>query len=105
MIVVVVRGVSVVEMRCLGLCNCGRVLLLLDTLEFGTPEFLSSFALGDDAFDFVESAIGARRTMFDDIAANLACSAALACLGSTPLNGPIVCVCVVEPRGSSTTLL
>lgn len=57
-------------------------------LQFHTPVFLSSLALGDDTFHFVEPAICTRRTMFNNIAAHLPRSTALAGFRSPTLHRP-----------------
>nr|POE47643.1 hypothetical protein CFP56_00974 [Quercus suber] len=45
-----------------------------------------ALALGDDTFDFVQATVGAGSSVFDDIAAHLPSSAALAGLGCAPLD-------------------
>jgi len=49
---------------------------------------LPALALGHDARDLVQPAVRAGRAVLDDIAADLAGSAALAGLGGPPLDGP-----------------
>jgi len=63
-----------------------------------------SLALGDDAFDLVETAICTGSAVLDDVAADLARPAALTGLGGSPLDGTVVgglCACVAELWGAS----
>jgi hypothetical protein len=53
---------------------------------------LASFRLCDDAFHLVESAVCARRTVFDDITSDFSGSAALTSLGGSPLDGSTLTV-------------
>jgi hypothetical protein len=53
--------------------------------------FPPSFALRDDALDFIESAIGTGDATLDNIAPHFARPTAVAGLGRPPLDGPSAC--------------